>query len=505
MKLSDCPRRVAVATGLAALLSLVACAPLTWFSAASEPARPVEERHATALDSQVGQTRAMDHVRYLTNTIGPRLSSSRNYTKAARWARGQFEDWGLEVRLERFADFPVGFDRGPACGRVTRPLASGDAFEFVLSTAPWTPGTDGPRRAALVLAPVSLDDARARRDELAGAWILDRPGEPAPTERRRVIERAVVALGPAGFVRNGGEPMVVLGQAPLRWKDRATCVDVSVRRDQYRRVVKWLEAGEQVELEFDIDQHLRRGPIPQHNVVAELVGVEHPDEFVIVGAHLDSWDNATGAADNATGVATTMEAARLLAELDVRPRRTIRFVLFGAEEQGLLGSQGFLRRHASESEHTSAVLIHDMGANYVSGLPSYPGAHGDLREVTRALARLNATEMPFRLGRPRGLRGVGRSSDHASFLDAGIPAFFWKQSGHIDYERVHHTQYDLLEEVHPEYVEHSALVVAITALGLANLDHKLDRTGSEPTLCCRAWHVSPTCAACLSKARQFQP
>ena len=105
-----------------------------------------------------------------------------------------------------------------------------------------------------------------------------------------------------------------------------------------------------------------------YNVIADIPGTEKPDEIVIVGGHIDSWDGATGTTDNGTGVATTLEAARLLMAAGAKPRRTIRFMLWSGEEQGLLGSVAWIKDHAAELDNISAVLVHDGGTNYVSGI-----------------------------------------------------------------------------------------------------------------------------------------
>jgi len=196
---------------------------------------------------------------------------------------------------------------------------------------------------------------------------------------------------------------------------------------------------------------------------------------VIVGGHLDSWDGAQGAVDNATGCATTLEAARLLVAAGAAPRRTIRFMLWSGEEQGLLGSEAYVEQHPELAERTSVVLVHDGGTNFLSGLKVTPEMAEDMKKVFAPVFDLNP-EMPFALWYADALRKGG--SDHGPFIDKGIPGFFWQQDGRADYDHSHHTQYDTVEFAVPEYQKHSAMVVAIAALGFANLDHKLDRTDS---------------------------
>jgi hypothetical protein len=253
-------------------------------------------------------------------------------------------------------------------------------------------------------------------------------------------------------------------------------VQIQLLRSQYEDLRARLEKGDAIELEFDIRNVLSPGPVACTNVVADLVGTERPDEFVIVGGHLDSWDPAEGAQDNGTGCATAIEAARLITASGGRPRRTIRFVLFGGEEQGLLGSRGYVEAHAAELEKTSLALIHDGGGSFLAGLDTTYAMLEDFRAVFAPVRGLDE-RFPFRIGESDGLMNSG-DSDHAPFLRAGVPGFFWDQSG-VGYDRVHHTQFDVFETVDPAQQEHSALVVAVGAWGFAQLDHLLDRTDAE--------------------------
>jgi hypothetical protein len=173
-----------------------------------------------------------------------------------------------------------------------------------------------------------------------------------------------------------------------------------------------------------------------------------------------------------------MEAARLLAAAGVRPRRTIRFVLWTGEEQGLLGSQAWVDQNRDVLPRISAVLNHDGGTNYLAGLGITPEMRAQMEVAVAPLLGLEA-DMPFELSERDGLPGSS-SSDHAPFVQAGVPAFFWRQAGRSDYDYHHHTQHDLFEAAIPEYQRHSAIVAAVTALGLADLPELLERRNMEP-------------------------
>ncbi len=234
-----------------------------------------------------------------------------------------------------------------------------------------------------------------------------------------------------------------------------------------------LDAGEEVLLEFDIRSYFLEGPFPYPVVGADIVGSEFPDQYIIIGAHLDSWDEGTGTVDDGTGTATTLEAARILMAGGVRPRRTIRFMLFGGEEQGLHGSRSYVRANPDLMPKISAMLVHDLGSNYLSGLRVTESLRNDFEQVMAPVMTLNS-EFPFQLEIVDSLRKG--SSDHDSFLEAGVPGFIWRQTGRANYS-VGHTWQDTFEQAVAEYQEHSSIVIALTAYGLANLDHLLDRNG----------------------------
>jgi hypothetical protein len=246
-----------------------------------------------------------------------------------------------------------------------------------------------------------------------------------------------------------------------------------------------------------------RGARAVHNIMAQLRGRERPDEFVVVGAHLDSWDFAHGATDNAAGCGAVTEAARILVASGVKPKRSIRFVLWTGEEQGLLGSKAFTTAHAGEMAKTSAVFVMDAGTNPVAGLTATHAMRADLERVFAPVAMLDA-EHPFALTFTDGLAlpadcctkpaqpsmatctgGTAACSapsasgtcpsDHTPFLQAGVPAFLFEQRGPADYERTHHTEFDTVDALVPSAVEHSALVIALAAYGIAELPGLLSR------------------------------
>src|SRR5256886_16581679 len=189
-------------------------------------------------------------------------------------------------------------------------------------------------------------------------------------------------------------------------------------RENYTLLWRLLDAGA-VEAEVNIASSFSGKPVEVYNTVAEISGTEKPDEIVIIGGHLDSWDLGTGATDNGTGSMAVLEAARALQKLGVKPKRTIRFALFTGEEQGLNGSKEYVKQHKAELSKISAVLVHDTGTGktLTIGLKGNYPARETLSYVLNPLARTKEVG----LAEPT-LREMG-GTDHVPFDAERVPGF----------------------------------------------------------------------------------
>jgi carboxypeptidase Q len=436
------------------------------------------------IDEGRNRSEVMAHLDHLTNKIGPRLTSSDRLTQACEWAKSQFEKWGLKnCRLEQWGTFPVGFNRGPWSGKMTEP----EELALTFTTNSWSPGTQGPQSAEAIMGPSTEKELEEVQHNLAGKWVLS-PGVSTGRELsdkiRTVYDKAgILGLIGAGrivkkskedpgieVVHTGGNRNVDLDKLPTR-------CSITLLKSHYDRIKALLGEGKRVKLTFDIKNEFKKGPIPLFNVLAEIPGSEKPEEMVIVGGHIDSWDGATGTTDNGTGTCTTLEAARLLMKAGAKPRRTIRFMLWSGEEQGLLGSVAYVKAHPEETPLVSAVLVHDMGTQYVSGIPATKAMVPIFEKVFEKAMTLNP-DMPFKIRQVAGLPGGG--SDHQAYLGVGVPGLFWDQSGDkAHYPRTHHTQFDTYDAAIKEYQQHTSMVVAIGAYNIANLDELLPRKGMQ--------------------------
>ena len=472
------------------------------------------------------RNQVMDHMRYLTKQIGPRLTGSSNARKANEWCRAMYTLWGLDnPHLEEWGTIPVGFDRGPCSARLllrTETKGEGESTPKVeyrplrdlqFSTPAWTRGTDGPVRGKVVKEPRDEKEFDTVKDQAKGAWILLDPPSSNPGQRgvrsrtgdlmtrireaRKkiaeggkpeelgILERLAVS-GAAGFVSTGRDERVWTGGAPgwrtLDLESMPAEIMVTIRGSDYDAINSRLYDGDAVELEFDLKHTLVKGPVPMFNTVAEIRGSELPDEYVIVSAHLDSWDGpgSEGCTDNGTGSVTVLEAARILKAVGARPRRTIRFCNWTGEEQGLLGSKGYVQAHKAELPKVSAVFVDDGGTNYEGGVPAAAQMVPMLAAATAPMNNVFYSETDGKFLNVN-IRNTGAkidthgSSDHASFNAVGVPGFFWDEVGRADYGFGWHTQNDTFELAIPEYLAQSSTCMAVTAYNLACADSLLPR------------------------------
>jgi len=452
-----------------------------------------------------------DHLMYLSEEIGPRLTGSSNLEEANHWTKEKFESFGLSnVHLQQWGTIPVRFDRGPSYARlveVDEPGEEGDEpkidvireLEF---TAPsWSPGTDGVVRGPVFKQPETLEELEAIAGELDGAWILTEgrrrrggrrgvvPPGSTPEVREQINERLKEAGVLGRVVPSSSELVRTFGQRGWRdldFEDLADDVTIYIRRSDYDAINSRIFDGEEVILEANLDHTFTEGPIPLYNTIAEIPGTEKPDEVVIISAHLDSWDGpgSLGSQDNGTGTAVTLEAARLLMAAGAKPKRTIRFILWTGEEQGLLGSRAYVEGLSEEERSKiSAVFVDDGGTNYEGGLVCIEPMADMLRKATMPI-NYAFPEMPVEIAvRSRMPRGGG--SDHASFNRAGIPGFFWMEKGSggregKNYRYIHHTQHDTPRYAVPEYLVQSSTCSAVTAYNLACAETLLPRQSDEP-------------------------
>ena len=433
------------------------------------------ETQKKLIDIGMGDNRVVSVLDQLVNGIGPRLTGSHQDHLACEWARDLFIEFGLEnVVMEEAGEFPVAFQRGSWRGHMVTP----ERVDLEFGTPAWSAGTKGVQEGPAMMLPDNIENLDM--DAMKGVWVMmpaqrGRRDREARQAQREVTEKLETA-GIGGWIYpTRGEAITTYGNYRISWDELPTIPRIHLRKDQYDMIAEKLGADEEVTLRIDVRNHFQPGPAKYYNVIGDIVGTEFPDEYVIIGGHIDSWDGATGTTDNGTGSATTIEAARMLMASGAKPRRTIRFMLWSGEEQGLLGSKAWVSANPDVLDKISAVFVYDGGPNAIAGLPATKAMKADFEKVFEPVMNLNP-DLPFTLKDVDGIpRGIG--SDHESFLAKGVPGFFWTQKGRADWRRGIHTQFDTFDLVIPEYLEHSTTVIALTALGVGNLDGLLSREG----------------------------
>jgi carboxypeptidase Q len=471
---------------LSGLLALAACT-------APALAQGDPEVIAKIIDEGKNRSQVWEILTYVSEEIGPRLTGSANLERANVWARDRFTEFGLSnAHLHRWGEIPVRFDRGPSRAKMVAPVER----EFEFTTPAWSAGTEGPVKGPVMKRPATVEELEANRDAYKGAWILEkqlqrmRRGQPREEreqemEARRAVDEALASVGVLGKITAGSREQVttggVRGWRELTMETLPKDLEIQVRRSDYDAINSRLSDGETVEVEVDLKHYFTEGPIPVYNTIAEIKGTEFPDEVVIVSAHLDSWNGpgSQGTQDNGTGSSVTLETARILGSLGIKPRRTIRFCLWSGEEQGLLGSRAYVESLSPEElAKISAAFVDDGGTYYQGGLECVAAMVPMLEAATAPLAAA-FPDLPIthqvREAMPRG-----GSSDHASFNQKGVPGFFWIEKNRpglegMGYSFSWHTQKDTLEYAIEEYLVQSATCSAVTAYNLAMADTMLPR------------------------------
>tara|TARA_R110002072_G_scaffold42064_22_gene119230 strand:+ start:129343 stop:131379 length:2037 start_codon:yes stop_codon:yes gene_type:complete len=316
--------------------------------------------------------------------------------------------------------------------------------------------------------------------------------EKSESETKDAVLSAVLSENPNGFISSSKDERVWTTSSN-NWRERKLAdypedIEINVRQSDYDYLAARVNEGVDIQVEFDLEHNLQAGPFPVYNVIAEIPGTEFPEQVIIISGHMDSWDGpgSQGTTDNGTGTAVTIEAARILMDAGVQPKRTIRFALWGGEEQGLLGSKGYIES-LSEDElaNISAAFVDDGGTNYQGGVPAadfmidyFAAATAPINGVFFSETDNEHLNVNIRPTGPKIETHGG--SDHASFNKIGVPGFFWDEIGRAEYGYGWHTQNDTLDLAIEEYLMQSATNAAIVAYNLANAPDLLPREG-EPS------------------------
>ena len=452
------------------------------------------------IDQALTHSEVMQNLAHLSDVIGPRLTGSPAARAANDWTLERFRAYGLDAHLEAWR-FGGTWTRGPMWARLLAPRA----HAVTAASWAWAPGTGGrPVRGPVVRIDATTPDSfAASRGKVRGSWVMLRPpalvwnndGPPmtaADSQHQRDFFRNVFApfrdadsttrarmqqfgndlpyllrrAGALGIVLDAGKEHALLNMSgsPNRVLPLPQIV---VAHQDYALFDRLLASGVTPRLEVSVQNTLTTDSVSQWNTVAEIRGMEHPGEVVIVGAHLDSWDLGTGTTDNGTGAMCTLEAARVIAQSGLKPKRTIRFMLFTGEEEGLIGSHKYAEAHAGEADSIQAVIVLDNGTGAITGqaLQGRTDLEGLWRAILAPVGRLGADSV---VNRNKG------GTDHLSFLPYGVPGFNFNQIER-GYNHTHHSQSDTYDMAVPGDLMQAAAVMAVSAYELANLPGMIPR------------------------------
>ncbi len=435
-------------------------------TSSATPAAVSPDTHA-AVSKLIGEVmvngKAYDYDRHLADDIGPRLTGSDNYVHAVSWAQEQFKSLGLKnVHTESFTMPTLWEPETPAVGNIIEPRNQ-PLHIFSAGWSPSTPAEGITGKVVYISQVLPVEKLQAAKDKITGNIVMFDSasfGEhPAIGDELKAIAllnsfgpKAVLTTGSANGTQNAGS-VSFNGEI-------AAFPAAQIGLEDELLIKRLLEEGP-VTVHFSFKNRVRPATEVQ-NVIAEIPGREDPNSIVIVGAHVDSWHPGTGAQDNGTGVATVLEVARAVQALGRPPRRTMRFILFGGEEQGLVGSNSYSKKHAGDMASIDAVLISDTGAQpakgwYLMGRADEKQALTDIEPLLAGLGSNGTnpdTEFLF-------------ETDHAGFDVAGVPTLvLW--NGVDKYFKLHHQASDTFDSVVQADLVQGVATTAATAYAIAD-------------------------------------
>ena len=485
------------------------------------------------IDQGINHSEVMPTAEYLSDVIGSRVTNSPGMRKAEEWTQSRFKAWGLtNVHKEGFD-----FGRGWWIERSSVRMVAPRPLQLTAIPIAWTPGTNGPLSAPVIVAPISKEADFAKwKGKLAGKIVMltlpgtgDEPANPPfkrytgedlakldqfqqprydPEGADRRLKRLDYAKKLDAFLKAEGavawvqksrlDGKLVHGEGYLFGKgDTPALPGVEIAAEDYRRLARLAKIGMAPTLEIDSKVHFEDGDTQAYNIIAEIPGSDPKAGYVMAGAHLDSWHAADGAADNGAGTAMIMEAARIIAATGIKPKRTIRFALWAGEEQGLLGSLAYVEEHlatrGSPSDPKQTGMKRYYGWNDRWPITPKPGyselaayfnidnGSGKLRGI---YAENNAAVVPIFREWLAPFASMGASTvaiqktggtDHVFLQAIGLQGFQFIQDPLDYFPRVHHTSVDTFDHLKGDDMRQASTILASFLVNAANADKPLPK------------------------------
>ena len=485
------------------------------------------------IDEGINHSEVMVTAEYLDDVIGPRLTNSPAMRKAEDWTVAKFRGWGLtNVHKEGFE-----FGRGWWIERSSVRMLTPRAVTLTAIPVAWTPATNGPVSAPIIVAPMSRErDFDKWRGKLAGKIVLitlpDTGSEPKdapfarlsnedlakldrfqqphvdPEAADRRMKRLDFARKLDAFLKAEGavawaseayrDGKLVSGEGYLFTREETPSLPgVQIAAEDYRRLARLAKAGEAPRLEIDSLVHFDDSDSKAYNIIAEIPGTDPRAGYVMAGAHLDSWVAGDGAADNGAGSVMVMEAARILARSGFRPRRTIRFALWVGEEQGILGSMAYVEQHLATRGNPGDPpatglkrfygwtdrwpITPKPGYNELAAYFNLDNGSGKVRGIyvennPAVASTFREWLAPFNaMGASNVVIQKTGGTDHVFLQSIGLQGFQFIQDP-LDYEsRVHHSSIDTYDHLKGDDMRQASTILASFLLNAANADKALPR------------------------------
>ena len=489
-------------------------------------------------------SKVMEFATGLMDSIGERLTGSPNMKRANEWTRDQLTAMGLSnAHLESWGPFGRGWANQYINARMTSP----DITPLIVYAKAWTPGTNGVVTGKCVRVNIEKkEDFEKYRGKLAGMIVIlgpdadikpiteapfkrlsdddlakigdyEIPSERPPfrmaefARRRQFMkdlnqffadEKVLAVIDHSRGTAGGGTVFVQSGGS-YRAGETATVPQLTMATEHWSRIARLLDEKKDVTLELNVQNTFYDDDPMQYDTIAEIPGTDKKDEIVMLGAHLDSWHAGTGATDNGAGTIVMMEAVRILKALDIKPRRTIRIGLWSGEEEGLLGSQGYVEAHFGSRPPSDdpnmkgmpTLLRREAGPVTVkpeqAKVSAYFNVDNGSGKIRGVYLQENEAVAPIFEAWMQAFKDLGMSTltmrntggtDHLSFDAVGIPGFQFIQDP-LEYEtRTHHSNMDVYDRLQPEDLKQISVIVASFVYDAAMRDQMLPRKLIEKPL-----------------------
>jgi hypothetical protein len=474
--------KIRVALTLTAVLCLAAGVAMCASGPSAAPAAPpspAEDGTMPALTAIAGEgmmnTHAYDDLEDLSDNIGGRLTGSPQAAEAIAWGLARMRALGLSNVHQEKWELPHGWSRISASAQIVAPIQrplSVDSMGWVGSTP--QDGVEGE------VVPVNMYQLDQEMKDNSGKWagkvlLIEQKGEkPSREEMMKAFGKfgpflkaayaahALAVIGGQGGAMAAGMRLTHTGV--LGFDTYYDIPVVSMIAEDQEQLERFLDQGKTVRLKINVQNRVT-GPVESANVVGDIPGTEHPEQVVVIGGHLDSWDLAEGSTDDGVGVATTLGAAEAILKSGQRPRRTMRFVLFTGEEQGLLGSLAYTKMHKDEMKNHVGAVILDNGQGPVVSLDL--GGRDDLITAVKKFADAVKAFGEIKVD-DRTVFGT----DAGPFILEGLPGINMGQDS-PEYKYTHHSAVDTFDKVKPDLLTRDTTLMALTAFWIADRPERL--------------------------------